>query len=182
MKHLLPLTFMVTDLKKKKIKNLKYSEFETESEIFIRNAFQDWNHTRALNVNLNKSTAKTCNLNTPQQLSRINPASVFLSFTTVPVCTPPLGVDHPSARSELDLQGDKTNIRSYVQTGVCSCGGGSDSHRWGCLQSRWTRHCPAEYPQPGLNWVKRAAAGSGGSKRMTGQMSELGTRVKGRKV
>lgn len=44
--------------------------------------------------------------------------------------------------------------------GDWKCGGGSDSHRWGCLQSRWTRHCPAEYPQPGLNWIKTAAAGS----------------------
>lgn len=99
-----------------------------------------------------------------QQLSGINPTSVFLSFTTVPVCTPPLGVDHPSVRSELDLQGDKTNIRNYIQTGICNCGG-SDSHRWGRLQSRWTHHCPAEYPQPGLNWVEMAAAGSEKSKR-----------------
>lgn len=73
-------------------------------------------------------------------------------------------MDHPSARSELDLQGNKANIRKYIQTCVCN-GGGSDSHRWGCLQSRWTHHCPAEYPQPGLNWVKTAAAGSGKSKK-----------------
>lgn len=48
---------------------------------------------------------------------------------------------------------------------VSAGGGGADSHRWGCPQSRWTRQSPAECPPPGLNWVKMAAAGSGQSKR-----------------
>lgn len=87
---------------------------------------------------------------------------IRLSFTTIPACTPPSGVDHPSVHSEPDLQGDKRNVHIQIQTGVWSCGG-SESDRWGCHQIRWIRHFPAECPRPGLNWAKTAAAGSGRS-------------------
>lgn len=74
------------------------------------------------------------------------------------------------------------NKRQHLQSDwYDSNGGESRSDRSGCLQSRWTRHCPAACPQPGLNWIKMADAGSGQSRDVRHKGHQY-TPVKGEEV
>lgn len=55
-------------------------------------------------------------------------------------------------------------VKYHIQTLVSMTvwrGRGCGSHRSGCLRSRWPRRCLAAYPEPGLNSVRTAGAGSG---------------------